>query len=822
MKRNVTAAAIMLLAACGASGWDIRIYPEFFRPGPHGGIMKADYKGEEPAALKPTRFRGYNAINIDAPRGGYVSFHMAVTDDKGGEFHVSYRAESPDVEIDVFREWFHGNGQGEWYADALIPAGGAGTVKDGMYAGMTDNMKLPDSDMQIKGQTTAALWVDIWVSPEAKPGPVNVVLELGGQGRMGYIQVRVNVLKVQVPQEDTLCADHNTYGVGWVHSYFPLRRRKAEAAGKAFNGSDEFFSCVHDMYKLLYEHRALFHDLGYNHSGGVNGLFAPELEGEGEGKRVKGWETFDRHFGPLLDGSAFRETRRGPRPIECMYLTINPEWPGSYLYWGTPTYEKEFVNVVSAMEKHFREKGWTETEFEMFFNHKKRYKGFEWDGDETRFPKDNVCFKEFGRLLHKAVPEKSPVRFVFRHDASWLMRQQMDELKGVVNFWVCGGGIFSFYPEAPALLKGRGDKVWIYGGSPSIFGSTLDATEMPVDAWMKGIDGYIRWLTTSPDSDAWGKSRGNRECMFYPGAKFGLDEILPSIRLKIQRNCLQDIALLDLVETRKGAAATRAKTASFAGVTPADWWNGAAECKKQDPWEWSNASLGEAMRKPKRSENNLDGRWWLAVREYALQEAVRTRTAKKAPGPARAVTERARGLVPYRLDEPTPPELREGSVKGSLEEQLKAVGAKCAETIDAETCRRIVTARAEEWLFRKHPKDQWFASDNWDVNFPEFVNTKKLLIRLSRTAEAAIDCNLWMRPRDNPEKINMIIRQKHGLSQWYDFGQLAIDPDGDMKKTLEGETTVVRNRRGGMISVLVPLKTAAGETVGFIEVCGRL
>ena len=45
---------------------------------------------------------------------------------------------------------------------------------------------------------------------------------------------------------------------------------------------------------------------------------------------------------------------------------------------GEPGYEKEFVNVVSEMERHFREKGWTNTRFELFFNQKKRYKAFPW------------------------------------------------------------------------------------------------------------------------------------------------------------------------------------------------------------------------------------------------------------------------------------------------------------------------------------------------------------------------------------------------------------------------------------------------------------
>ena len=152
---------------------------------------------------------------------------------------------------------------------------------------------------------------------------------------------------------------------------------------------------------------------------------------------------------------------RGPRPIPDVYLPLTPEWPAPYLWFGTRGYELEYTRVLSQMEQRFRQKGWTNTNFEMFFNHKKRYKVFSWDGDETRFEKDNTFFKYYGRLLKQAVPADSPVKIKFRHDASWLMRNQMDELAGIVNFWVCGGGIFAFYPEAPRLLKDRGDRVFI-------------------------------------------------------------------------------------------------------------------------------------------------------------------------------------------------------------------------------------------------------------------------------------------------------------------------------------------------------------------------
>ena len=74
-------------------------------------------------------------------------------------------------------------------------------------------------------------------------------------------------------------------------------------------------------------------------------------------------------------------------------------------------------------ERHFREKNWTGTKLELFFNHKKRYKAFPWDGDETRFENDYPYFGEYARLMKLAMPAKSPVQWVFRTDASWTMGQ---------------------------------------------------------------------------------------------------------------------------------------------------------------------------------------------------------------------------------------------------------------------------------------------------------------------------------------------------------------------------------------------------------------
>ena len=156
------------------------------------------------------------------------------------------------------------------------------------------------------------------------------------------------------------------------------------------------------------------------------------------------------------------------------------------------------------MESHFREKGWTRTYLEVFFNHKMRYMGFPWDGDEVRFPADNRYFLEYGRLLKKALPAGTPVKFVFRADASWDMEKQFGELAGVVNMWVAAGDILSWLPEAPEMLRHRGDIIWYYSGPPSVTSPAVTITRFPMRGWMWGVQGFVHWQTVDAGADQTG------------------------------------------------------------------------------------------------------------------------------------------------------------------------------------------------------------------------------------------------------------------------------------------------------------------------------
>jgi hypothetical protein len=599
--RRLILAGILFLVCRNAAGAALAALPEYLRPDPFGSVVAVDLP--QGRRLVPATYGDARPLELKGARGAYVSFHLVVEIQHGSDYRLTFDLGSGNskLAVDVFLEWFHfTESDRNYYPDALVPVS------------LPYSSRIPDPVNRIEKQTAQPFWVDIWVPPDTKPGVYrgSAWLETGKQ--RCSLPFRLEVLPAVVPADDVVTVDHNSYGSSWLADYYPGTKVPSDAS----------FHLMHSYHRLFYEHRGIYHQLGYGHGGKVLPEFAPALGGSGRGRKIEDWELYDRQYGPLFDGSAFKDSRRGPRPIPFVYLPINPEWPASFLWWGEPGYEAEFVNVVGEMERHFREKGWTDTRFEMFFNHKKRYKAFPWDGDETRFPKDDQYFVEYGRLLKKAIPPDSPVRFVFRIDASWDMERQFKSLAGIIGMWVCGGSMFSWYDYAPALLKGRGDIVWIYGGPPPVTMVSSAITEHPLRVWLYGIDGWVHWQTVDPGSDPWFHFNGGGTVLAYPGTRFGINEPIPSLRLKIQRNCLQDLALLDSLKTGRGIDTLKQEVARrYNGTTPAQWWTPRPALADTPPYDWSNDSIDEATRAAEHPRPRLEPTAWEGVHRFVIELA---------------------------------------------------------------------------------------------------------------------------------------------------------------------------------------------------------
>jgi hypothetical protein len=141
--------------------------------------------------------------------------------------------------------------------------------------------------------------------------------------------------------------------------------------------------------------------------------------------------------------------------------------------------------------------------------------------------------------------------------------------------------------------------------------------------------------------------------------------------------------------------------------------------------------------------------------------------------------------------------------------------------VDGDVCKRIVTARAMESMFKEDPRDRFLASDNYDVNHQAFDAVKKTLIRISRLVSFPADANLWMPLAGHPDKIRIVIRNVNELSQFWPWGALLQEMIPEMKTVLETGRRVTVARKPGWVSVLAPVSDSLGDVVAVVEVASQ-
>ncbi|HYK91853.1 MAG TPA: hypothetical protein VE398_24015, partial [Acidobacteriota bacterium] len=181
---------------------------------------------------------------------------------------------------------------------------------------------------------------------------------------------------------------------------------------------------------------------------------------------------------------------------------------------------------------------------------------------------------------------------------------------------------FSWYTYAPKLLKGRGDIVWIYGGPPGVSRVSSAITENPLRVWLYGIDGWVHWLAVKPGEDPWFHFDGGGTALAFSGARFGIDGPIPSVRLKLQRNCLQDLTLLDSFKMKYPLDQLKSEAAKlYNGTRPEDWWTPRPALADLPPSEWTNSSIDAAMRAGRTTKPELHSAAWHNVHSFIMKLA---------------------------------------------------------------------------------------------------------------------------------------------------------------------------------------------------------
>jgi hypothetical protein len=158
----------------------------------------------------------------------------------------------------------------------------------------------------------------------------------------------------------------------------------------------------------------------------------------------------------------------------------------------------------------------------------------------------------------------------------------------------------------------------------------------------------------------------------------------------------------------------------------------------------------------------------------------------------------------------------------TMQQELDNVARVGTVMVDGDVCQKIVTPLAKEYMFKVDPHNEYLAGDNYDVDDVAFNTTKKTLIRLSHLTSFPSDVNLWMLIDGHPGKIQMVIRNKNEMSQFWRWGDIYQDMPAAMAAVLRtGERQTVMDR-AGWVSVLAPVYNSLGDRVGLIEAVARV
>jgi hypothetical protein len=157
----------------------------------------------------------------------------------------------------------------------------------------------------------------------------------------------------------------------------------------------------------------------------------------------------------------------------------------------------------------------------------------------------------------------------------------------------------------------------------------------------------------------------------------------------------------------------------------------------------------------------------------------------------------------------------------TLERDLNEIARVATAMVDGDVCEHIVTDRALRYMSHPDPRDQYADGDNYDVDDDAFIRTKKTLIRLANLANYPVDANLWMPLRGDPRRIQVVIRNKYEMSQFWDWGKLSQAMVPEMKEVLQTGKALTVKQKPKFVSVLAPVRNSLGQIVGVVEVVGE-
>ena len=259
-----------------------------------------------------------------------------------------------------------------------------------------------------------------------------------------------------------------------------------------------------------------------------------------------------RNFRFPLGGYLPRRVDRMPgsgHPDEIYYWNAPP-------YTVNPNYDDHIGQYIKLVGDHYRERGWLDKAYTYVTD-----EPIAFNNEVTSIwnhPPYKVV-REYYNLTHRNVPELKYINTV----------QIAPQLYNYTEVWAVPGG---YYHELDAESRRQGgQEVWWYNTDAGIANIGTKGRSLYWDTYARGVDaalywGINYWTYHTINNDPWQGSTSNGDgYLFYPGAPVGItDDVVPTVRLILARDGLEDYDYLCAYAQKKGVEAARALAESAA------------------------------------------------------------------------------------------------------------------------------------------------------------------------------------------------------------------------------------------------------------------
>ena len=571
---------LFLLTQLTLSGWcGLYVTTDGYKILPNGKILEFDH---HPPELFKKENLIWNAsektIRISGARNETVAFQIIID---GPLTRVALESEplSGPVEFPSSSVTFHLEGfvsyRGKLYPDILIP------FNTGIFSSFSIPYQI-DGLPTLSEQKVGVILVEIAIPAHIPAGEYTSRVLVKGDLN-GALNLCVTVFDFALPPAPSFLLEFNSYSspVSAVLNdqrspYRPTPARTIEAE--------------HEFYRCASQHRAYLNIIPV-HSQRGRPRYAPMLRGKGQSVQCD-WTYWDQRFGPVLDGSIFKNKI----PPQNFYLPFNLHWPWGYshnkdledrrLNWRekpeyandhtlliTQDYLDEWEAVARQTISHFVDRNWTGTTYQVYLNHTNQpNSNSPWRLDEPYDRWDFEVLSYFAKLVDS----------IFENDQGLKVRYRLD-----IGHFYCRTPTTQCYKakryDLPLLLDGGGRQllepvvdhwyinashVWgnremvtnvgnkdsqkemfVYGGGQRVFDSSTLHRSLFWYLYDFKMRGYCSWNQGCTDPELPLEKPGARH-VWYSGKKLGYNGPLPSLRMKQWRRGSYDAEYLKLAETK--------------------------------------------------------------------------------------------------------------------------------------------------------------------------------------------------------------------------------------------------------------------------------